>query len=171
MWLRIALVSAVLFSCSADSAHPTPSVSSVPEPIATNVRLTADDERCARQTFDGLIAAVNTSDEARLASLFGGSFQWLGVTGAASYEVRGAVDALLAVGRSGERWALKQLDVNGRGWHGGVDFGVEIRRSGPGVPTPFMESAGKGVLDCPAGRVMLFGLGVGRVPRGADPRS
>ena len=141
------------------------------EPIAASVRLTADDERCARETFDRLIAAVNASDEARLASLLGGSFQWLGVTGAASYEVRGAVDALLAVGRSGERWGLKQLDVNGRGWHGGVDFGVEIRRSGPGLPMPFTESAGKGVLDCPAGRVMLFGLGEGRVPRGVDSRS
>ncbi len=91
--------------------------------------------------------------------------------GRGELEVRGAVETLLAVGRSGERWTLKQLDVNGRGWHGGVDFGVEIRRSGPSVPTPFVESAGKGVLDCPSQRVMLFGLGYGRVPRGVDSRS
>ena len=171
MWLRIALVSAVLVSCSADSFDPSPSATTVAQPSAASVRLTADDERCARRTFDALIAAVNASDEPQLASLFGGSFQWLGVTGAASYEVRGAVEALLTAGRSGERWTLQRLDVNGRGWHGGVDFGVEIRRSGPGLPKPFLASAGKGVLDCPAGRVMLFGLGSGRVPRGWDSRS
>jgi hypothetical protein len=114
---------------------------------------------------------VNAADEGRLSTLIGGSFQWLGVTGAASYEVRGAVAALVAVGRSGESWTLRRLDVNGRGWHGGVDFGVEIRRSGPDLPKPFVESAGKGVLECPGQRLMLFGLGDGRVPRGVDPRS
>jgi len=175
--LRIALAAAVLISCGVDASHPSPFASTTAQPTATSVRVTADDDLCARQTFERLIAAVNAADETRLATLFGGSFQWLGVMGApsneiaGSYEIRGALDALVAVGRSGETWTLKRLDVNGRGWHGGVDFGVEIRRSGPRLPKPFIESAGKGVLDCPAERVMLFGLGYGRVPRGADPRS
>lgn len=102
---------------------------------------------------------MNAVDEARLASLFGRSFQWLAVKGTTTYEVPGAVERLLAVGRSGEHWELQRLDVNGRGHHGGVDFGVLIRRSGPAVPDPSRDAAGKGVLDCPAERVMLLGLG------------
>ncbi len=176
-WLRIALVCVVFVSCGADSGHPSPSAATIVEPATASVRLTADDERCARRTFDALIAAVNASDERRLSSLVGGSFQWLGVTStrsfevAGSYEVKGAIDVLLAIVRSGETWTLKRLDVNGRGWHGGVDFGIEIWRAGPDLPRPYVEAAGKGVLDCPAERVMLFGLGYGRVPRGVDSRS
>jgi len=158
--LRIALAAAVLISCGVDASHPSPSASTTAQPTATSVRLTADDDLCARQTFERLIAAVNAADETRLKT-----------TMLDPAPRKDALDALVAVGRSGETWTLKHLDVNGRGWHGGVDFGVEIRRSGPRLPTPFIESAGKGVLDCPAERVMLFGLGYGRVPRGADPRS
>jgi hypothetical protein len=134
------------------------------------------DEQCARRTFDRLIAAVNAADEGGLSSLVGSS-QWIGVMSAdnlqvkGSDEVKGAIEALLTIGRSGEIWTLKHLDVNGRGWHGGVDFGIEIRRTGPDLPRPYLEAAGKGVLDCPAERVLLFGLGYGRVPRAADPRS
>jgi hypothetical protein len=175
--LRIALAVVALVSCGADSGNPSPSASTIAQPIAASVRVTADDERCARRTFDALIAAVNSSDEGRLSSLVGGSFQWLGVTStrnfdvAGSYELKGAIEVLLAIGRSGETWTLKRLEVNGRGWHGGVDFGIEIRRAGPDLPRPYVEAAGKGVLDCPAERVMLFGLGYGRVPRSADQRS
>jgi hypothetical protein len=138
-----------------------PASTNAAAPAATEdpSRIAADDERCARRTFETLIAAVNAVDEARLASLFGRSFQWLAVKGAATYEVPRAVERLLTVGRSGEHWELQRLDVNGRGSHGGVDFGVVIRRSGPAVPDPFRDAAGKGVLDCPAERVMLFGLG------------
>jgi hypothetical protein len=174
--LRIALAVVVLASCGADSGHPSPSASTFAQPTAASVRLTADDEHCARRTFDALITAVNASDEQRLSSLLRGSFQWLGVTSArnlevsGSYEVKGAIDSLLEIGRSGETWTLKRLDVNGRGWHGGGDFGIEIRRAGPDLPKPYVEAAGKGVLDCPAERVMLFGLGYGRVPRSADQR-
>jgi hypothetical protein len=138
---------------SAVTAAAAPAVTEDPSRIA------AEDEQCARRTFETLIAAVNAADEARLASLFGRSFQWLAVKGAATYEVPTAIERLLAVRRAGEQWELKRLDVNGRGSHGGVDFGVVIRRSGPNVPDPFRDAAGKGVLDCPAERVMLFGLG------------
>src|SRR5439155_23449856 len=99
--LRFALAAAILISCGVDMRRSSPSASTSAQPSAPSVRLTADDDLCARRTFDALIAAVNASDEARLASLFGGSFQWLGVTGAASYEVRGAVEALAVIGRSG----------------------------------------------------------------------
>jgi hypothetical protein len=175
--LRIALAVVVLASCGADSGHPSPSASTFAQPTAASVRLTADDELCARRTFDALITAVNASDEQRLSSLLRGSFQWLGVTSArnlevsGSYEVKGAIDSLLEIGRSGETWTLKRLHVNGRGWHGGVDFGIEIRRAGPDLAKPYVEAAGNGVLDCPAVRGRLFGLGYGRVPRSADQRS
>ena len=158
-WLGL-LLTAALLACSAEQAPLTAATNArAPAVTGDSTRIAAEDEGCAQRTFETLVAAVNAMDEARLASLFGRSFQWLAVKGAATYEVPVAVERLLAVGRSGEQWELKRLEVNGRGSHGGVDFGVVIRRSGPGVPDPFRDAAGKGVLDCPAERVMLFGLG------------
>ncbi|HYK97586.1 MAG TPA: hypothetical protein VEU77_04260, partial [Candidatus Acidoferrales bacterium] len=67
-----------------------------------------------------------------------------------------AVARLLARGRAGERWSLVALDVTGRGGIGGVNFGVRLQRSGPGLPQPFKLSEGKGALDCPDGRFLIF---------------
>ena len=101
-----------------------------------------------------LIQAMNTSDERRLRDLpraasFGIGEQPIGL---ADEEVT----RLLARGRAGERWVLVSLDVNGRGGSGGVNFGVRLRRSGPGLPTPYKESDGKGAFDCPDGRFLIF---------------
>jgi hypothetical protein len=154
-------LAAALVGCNAETAPATGvAVPNAAAPTPDASRLAADDELCSRRTFETLIVAVNASDEARLASLFGGSFLWLTLKGSTSYESRVAVHRLLAVGRSGERWSLTHLDVNGRGsYYEGVNYGVVIRRSGPGVKDPQVDSAGKGVLDCPGGRVRIFGLG------------
>lgn len=153
------LLAGALLACTAQQTPLTRTSNAGAAATQDTSRIAADDERCARRTFETLIAAVNDADAGRLNSLFGQSFRWLTVKGAATYEIKNAVERLLAVGRSGEHWELTRLDVNGRGSHGGVDFGVVIRRSGPGVPDPFRDAAGKGVLDCPAKRVILFGLG------------
>jgi hypothetical protein len=170
--LGILLVGAAMLACT-PAASPSPP-SARAESAASNeatqllpgvtvvvaVGLTADDERCARSIFDVLINAVNKSNEQLLSPLFSGSFQWLaGIGGTTTYESREAVSRLLAVARKGERWELLRLELNGRGGHGGIDFGVQIRRYGPSVPEPYRDSAGKGVLDCPEGRIRLFGLG------------
>jgi hypothetical protein len=102
---------------------------------------------------------VNKGNRTLLTPLLGGAFMWVSVQGSTTYDARDAVERLLAVSASGQQWELRQLDLNGRGWHGGIDFGVVIRRTGAGVPAPHRDSAGKGVIDCPGGTILLFGLG------------
>jgi hypothetical protein len=157
--LRIALAAVVLVSCGADSDHPSPSASTVAQPSAASVRLTADDERCARDTFGTFITAVNKGNRSLLTPLLSGAFMWVTFPGSTTHDARDAVERLLMVSASGEQWDLRHLDVNGRGWHGGIDFGVVIRRTGTSAPTPHRDFAGKGVIDCPAGKIQLFGLG------------
>lgn len=81
--------------------------------------------------------------------------------GSTAYDANEAVERLLTVSASGQQWELRELDINGRGWHGSIDFGVVIRRTGPGLPSPIRDAAGKGVIDCPGGKIQLFGLGDG----------
>jgi hypothetical protein len=168
--LRTLLIGALLVACGPDpslaatpgSAQRTATVESerLLGGSVVAVGLSVDDERCARSIFDVLMNAVNKSNEQLLSRLFSGSFESLtGIGGAATYDSREAVSRLLAVARGGERWELRRLELNGRGWHGGIDYGVQIRRYGPSVPAPYRDSAGKGVLDCPEGRIRLFGLG------------
>jgi hypothetical protein len=121
--------------------------------------LTADDERCARDTFGTFITAVNKGNRTLLTPLLSGAFMWVTVPGFTTYDAREAVERLLTVSASGQQWELRRLDINGRGWHGGIDFGVVIRRTGPGVPASGSDAAGKGVIDCPGGKIQLFGLG------------
>jgi hypothetical protein len=157
--LGIALAVVILVSCGTDSGHPLPSASTVAQPSAPIVRLTADDERCARDTFGTFITAVNKGNRSLLTPLLSGAFMWVTFQGSTTYDARDAMERLLTVSASGQQWELRELDVNGRGWHGGIDFGVVIRRTGPGVPAPSRDAAGKGVIDCPGGKIQLFGLG------------
>ena len=149
----------ILVSCGADSGHPSPSASTTAQPSTASVRLAADDERCARDTFGTFITAVNKGDRSLLTPLLGGAFMWVTLQGSTTYDARDAVERLLSVSASGQQWELRRLDINGRGWHGGIDFGVVIRRTGPTLPTPHRDSGGKGIIDCPGGKFRLFGLG------------
>jgi hypothetical protein len=112
------------------------------------------DRACAQQTMTSLIQAMNTSDETRLRELLRSASIGIGELPATSPDE--AVTRLLARGRAGERWALVTLDVNGRGGMGGVNFGVRLQRSGPGLAQPYKLSEGKGAFDCPDGRVLIF---------------
>jgi hypothetical protein len=115
------------------------------------------DRACADKTITTFFDAVNLANEAVLKDVLRSAS--VGVSGPAFAGPDEAVAALLARSRAGERWALVTLDVNGRGWHGGIDFGLRMRRSGPGLPSPSSIASAKGVLDCPAGRVTLFYVG------------
>jgi len=157
--LRIALAVVVLASCRADSGHPYPSASTFAQPGATSIRLIADDERCARDTFGTFITAVNNGDRSLLTPLLNGAFVWVTFQGSTTYDADDAIERLLTVSASGQQWELRELDINGRGWHGGIDFGVVIRLTGPDLPSPIRDAAGKGVIDCPRGKIQLFGLG------------
>jgi hypothetical protein len=112
------------------------------------------DRSCAQQTMSSLIQAMNTSDETRLRDLLRSASIGIGEPPAMYPDE--AVTKLLARGRAGERWSLVALDINGRGGIGGVNFGVRLQRSGPGLPQPFKLSEGKGAFDCPNGRVLIF---------------
>ncbi|MGH2492236.1 MAG: hypothetical protein ACRDF9_12070 [Candidatus Limnocylindria bacterium] len=127
------------------------------------------DRRCAEATLGLLVAAVNDGDDARLSQLMGTSI-WgsLSISGPTLWKPEEAVAALLELNRSGERWTLMRLDFNGRGWDGGVHFGLVVRRAGPDLPPPYVESTGKGVLDCPEGRLRILGIGSALAPRGTE---
>jgi hypothetical protein len=58
---------------------------------------------------------------------------------------------------TGERWRLVKIDAGASpGWHGGVDFAMEIERT---WPDRSRVSIGKGALDCDARKIFVFGLG------------
>ena len=58
---------------------------------------------------------------------------------------------------AGERWRLVNVDAGvSPGWHGGVDFAMEIERA---WPDRSLVSIGKGALDCDARKIFVFGLG------------
>lgn len=119
--------------------------------------------------MQALVAAINDGDEGRLSQLVGTSI-WgsLTLSGSTLAQPEEAVAALLERNRAGERWGLGRFDFNGRGWDGGIHFGLIVRRSGPDLPSPYIENAGGGVLDCPEGRLRVLGIG-GAVPlRGSE---
>ena len=143
----------VLVGCSATNAAP-PTVTASRPGDETTLHVEPADRACAVQTMNALIEAMDSSDETRLRDLLRSASIGVGEPPATSPNE--AVARLVARGHGGERWALASLDVNGRGGAGGVNFGVRMRRSGPGLPQPYKESEGKGAFDCPDGRVLIF---------------
>lgn len=135
-------------SATAPSSGPAADVTGAP---------TADRE-CAEQTLRGLASAVNDRDEGELARRLAETVS-LTLPGRRAFNRQEAVAALVERAHADERWTFVSIDTNGRGWHGGIDIGVLLRRSGPSLPAPYIESPGKGVLDCPDGRVRILGIG------------
>lgn len=151
------LVCAALLSCTVGPT-PTPvETSGTALASSPSARVSDDDERCSRATFAHLLASVNAADEAGLRDLL--RYASVTLPDRVNYSTDGAVTELLARSRAGERWTLVTLDINGRGWHGGIDFGVVIRRTAPDLGRSSIDAPGKGVLDCPDARFRLFGLG------------
>lgn len=134
---------------STSQAHATASAA-----LGTAFAVDPADRACGQQAMTSLIQAMNTSDEARLRDLLRSASVGIGEPGAMYPDE--AVGRLLARGLAGERWSLVALDVNGRGGMGGVNFGVRLQRSGPGLPQPYKLSEGKGAFDCPDGRFLIF---------------
>lgn len=145
------MVAAALFALSCSTNSGSPSSSPFAEPT---LFVEPADRACAQQTMNALIQAMNVSDEVRLRELLRSASIGIGEP-PATYPDE-AVARLLVRGRAGERWTLVTLDVNGRGGMGGVNFGVRLQRSGPGLPQPYKLSEGKGAFDCPDGRVLIF---------------
>lgn len=138
-------------------------------PGAMNATTSEVAERCARDALVTFMTAINKGNRTLLTPMAGGAFMWLALGGSTTYDRADAVERRLSVSRIGEQWQLRQLDVNGRGWHGGIDFGVVVRRTGGDVPPPHRNAAGEGVIEpCPDGRVRLFGLGIDLAPRGTE---
>lgn len=126
---------------------------------ASNGTVRENDERCARDTFVTFMTAVNKGNRSLLTPMLGDSFMWLTIEGSTTSDRRDAVERLLGLSQGGQQWELRQLEVNGRGAHGGIDFGVVIRRTALGATLQYRDAAGKGVIDCPDGRIRFFGLG------------
>lgn len=127
------------------------------------------DERCVRDAFVTFMTAVNKGNRSLLTSTLSGSFMWLTLESSTTYDRADAVERLLRLSRVGQMWELRNIDVNGRGWHGGIDFGVVVRRTGGDVPSPHRDAIGKGVIEpCPNGTLRLFGMGIDLAPRGTE---
>jgi hypothetical protein len=160
-------IAAVIVGCS-PSIPAAPHASNAVR-TALSVTTRDVDERCARDAFVTFMTAVNKGNRSLLTSTLSGSFMWLTLESSTTYDRLDAVESLLRLSRVGQQWELRNIDVNGRGWHGGIDFGVVVRRTGGDVPPPHRDAVGKGVIEpCPDGRVRLFGLGIDLAPRGTE---
>ena len=98
-----------------------------------------------------LVRAMNDGDERTLKQLLGSAS--VGIGEQAAMYPDDTVSRLLTRSRAGERWVLVQLDVNGRGGAGGVNFGVRLQRT---VSGRAVNSEGKGAIECPAGTFLIF---------------
>ena len=101
--------------------------------------------------MSSLVRAMNEADEPTLKMLLGAASVGIGEP-AAMYPEE-TVARLVARSRDGERWSLIRLEVNGRGGAGGVNFGVRLQRS---VNGRTIDSGGKGAVECPEGKFLIF---------------
>ncbi len=152
--IRVMLTTTLLVACAVATNPVATPIRSAATPVASTSRADFD---CAFRTFDDLIDSFNRADQTRLAALLGSAA--FGLSGQSYSVPSDAVAALVARNRAGERWTLLSFDVNGRGWHGGIDFGWRLRRSAPDLPGESVDYAGKGVLDCPEERFRILFIG------------
>ena len=88
-----------------------------------------------------------------------GTFQWFYTPGTPAYGPSiSQLPQYFATWRAaGERWRIVNVNAGASpGWHGGVDFVMEIERA---WPDRSVVSLGKGALDCDARTIFVFGLG------------
>jgi hypothetical protein len=110
------------------------------------------------------IDAFNRGDSAQLATFFSSTqgampFKWFVTPGTPAYGPGiSQLPQYFATWRAaGERWRLVSVEAGeSPGWHGGVDFAMEIERA---WPDRSVMSPGKGALDCDARKIFVFGLG------------
>jgi hypothetical protein len=148
--MRYMVLVLFLTACAAPVpvSRATQDVSASPEPHVIDV----GDRVCVEDAVRALFAAMNVADEVGLRRLLGSASFGIG-EGAVMYPEEG-IARLVARSRAGERWSLLRLDVNGRGGAGGVNFGLRMQRAGPGIPIADVD--GKGALDCPGEKFLVF---------------
>lgn len=137
---------------------------------------------CNAEAVTGLITrffdAFNRGDQTALARFFPAQaagamsngqrtqFQWYSVTegnpqaGGNNFTARN-LDELLAyfARRHGqhERLELRSLQINGRGWHGGIDFQYALTRAANDLPARVVE--GKGSINCDDQTIFVWSMG------------
>jgi hypothetical protein len=162
--MRLLLTSALaLAGCTSTVSDlaPSPIPSTFVAPVA---RSAAESTACARSLLTSFIDAFNRGDSAQLETFFSTTqgaqtFQWFVTPGTPAYGPRmSQLPQYFATWRAaGERWRLVNVDAGASpGWHGGVDFAMEIERA---WPDRSLVSIGKGALDCDARTIFVFGLG------------
>jgi hypothetical protein len=139
---------------------PSPTSSAFVVPVA---RSAAESTECARSLLTSFIDAFNRGDSARLETFFSttrgrGTFEWFYTPGTpAGSSISQLSDYFSAWHAAGERWRLVNVSAGASpGWHGGVDFTMEIERAWPDRST---VGLGKGALDCDARTIFVFLLG------------
>jgi hypothetical protein len=140
---------------------PSPTPSAFVAPVA---RSAAESTACARSLLSSFVDAFNRGDSAQLETFFSTTqgamtFKWFVTPETPAYGPgMSQLPQYFAAWRAaGERWRLVDVDAGASpGWHGGVDFAMEIERA---WPDRSLVSIGKGALDCDARKIFVFGLG------------
>ena len=152
--IAVAALAFALIACSSPASSTVIASSTAPSVQAT--RLSEQDTACGKNTFGRLVAAVNSADEQGLRELLRGASLTIDRV---NYGGEDAAPAMLRRAQAGERWNLICIDLNGRGSHGGIDFGVVLRRVAPDLPSGSVEGSGKGVILCPEQVFAIIGVG------------
>jgi hypothetical protein len=147
----------ILGACNGAEGGGSATPAAVSPTAAPTANMTIADRDCAQGTIKALVDGLNAGDQTRLSGLLRASA--VGLLGRTTQTPEESVAFLMERSRAGERWTLSGVQLNGRGWHGGIDFGLTLRRTAPDLPAPFVAAAGKGVIDCPAGRITLLYMG------------
>jgi hypothetical protein len=163
--MRMLALSLFLLSGCTSATAPLPPPSPTLSPLATRVQRSASEStECARSVLSSFIDAFNRGDSAQLATFFSTArgattFKWFVTPETPAYGpgVLQLPDYFARWRVSGERWRLVGVDAGASpGWHGGVDFAMEIERT---WPDRSMVNGGKGALDCDARTIFVFALG------------
>ena len=154
----------VLAACTS-AAVPTVSVSPTASVATAPVTRSAKEStECARSVLNAFIEAFNRGDSAQQSTFFSTTqgaptFKWFVTPETPAYGpgVSQLPDYFATWRNAGERWRLMNVEAGASpGWHGGVDFAMEIERT---WPDRSMINGGKGALDCDARKIFVFSLG------------
>jgi hypothetical protein len=127
-------------------------------------RSAAESTECAYSLLSSFIDAFNRGDATELTTFFSTTrgtttFKWFVTPETPAYGPGiSQLPHYFATWRSaGERWRVASVEAGASpGWHGGVDFAMEIERTWPDRST---LNGGKGALDCDARKIFVFSLG------------
>lgn len=159
--MALTLVLAACTSTALPTSSPVLTAAAYKPAVA---RSAAESTECVRVVLNSFINAFNRGDAAELATFFSrtegaSTFKWFVTPETPAYGpgISQLPDYFATWRAAGERWRLVTVDASASpGWHGGVDFGVEIERA---WPDRSVVHPGKGALDCDAHKIFVFALG------------